>query len=222
MKIEPLDKTQAFSEYPKGTFYSPQSNKSSQIKPEYLKSQNLNNFVNPQTEFSSQVSSKIADISLPCPKPYKTSVIHNPCEENINSTEILNNEGRSSPLLKTPSSFIQRISPVFDKRNNNATFQHQDDNCNEKLEPLPLAETIQHSIHPSNLVYSQGSDAHADLLEKSNSVPYQKPCEASLNADLVRNFNGMNVSSDQVPFVPVQESQNISAKRGESFKFLNF
>lgn len=216
MKKESIDKTHAFSEYPKGISHSPQtiqSNKSSQTKPDYLNNQNLNNLLNPQTEFSSQVSPKIPEISLPCPKPFKTSVINNPFEHKVNSTEVINNEGRSSPL-RTPSSFIQRKSPVFDKQNNNATFQHQDDNCNEKLEPLSLAETIQHSIHPSNIVYSQGNDALADYAGKNNSVPYQKQLEAPLDVDLVRNLNGMNVSSDEVPFVPVQESQNISGKRG--------
>lgn len=211
LKREYVDKSQIFSEHANGKLFSPHYAKSFYANSDSThnkltsgRNQNLNNLVNPQ--------SQVADILLHSPRPYLVENINHPSEQMVHTSEIFSREGRTSPL-RLPSSFQQRKSPGFDKQNNNASIQHQDDNCNEKLEPLPLDDALQHSFQSSNLAYSQNSDARPNLSMKNNSVPYQKPYAAAFDSDLVPNFNGLNVSSNEVPFVPVQESEIISPRK---------
>lgn len=153
---------------------------------------------------------KSSNTTIKGPKPYlPTSFVHTDdgrknCEESINNLQ-------STLGLRTPSSFIDRKYPLYDKQNNNQSIVHQDDNCNDNSRDVPIVGNLQNFCESSKASSSESLGAK-EFVQGSNENKFQ-PCDATIRKDPFEKFRELNISSKDVPFVPVQETGNVSRQK---------
>lgn len=142
------------------------------------------------------------------PKPFTASTFPNFKEEG--KTENQQQIYRTPSGLQIPSEFTKLV-PNFDHENNNENFRIQDNDCNKNSSTA--VDMIQNSFQKSNemnpLNFPSGKHTSSDA--NSDYSAYQPvSCDASISKDPLQRFNELYVSCDDVPFIPVQETQNLA------------
>ena len=166
--------------------FSPNSALPNHEKKEYL---NKN-----QTSFSTNIK---------CPKPYISSS-YNQIPENSekSSSFMLPND---NVILKTPSSFLNKNNITHGEKNNNENVIDSDKNYDKNLNKI-IGKSI-----PNQIDKFQSCDNNVTNDNKEKGVE-ERPKDAQLLTDSLAKFKNLNISIDQVPFTPVQETNTIQKK----------